>query len=122
MAAAKAYGTEMYKRGHGLGVWVPEQPVDVGDVGFLANGQFHRLFNALRSEHDPTQMQGVPRSFQQLVIPAYMWSTNNNFFEPCVMQSDSVVAHSVGAQGAVYVHSPVIKLDSITYVSGTPSL
>lgn len=42
----------------------PNNPVRVGDVGFIRNGQFHRLFNALLSAEDQSC---VPEHYEQLV-------------------------------------------------------
>ena len=41
----------------------PNSPVNVGDVGFIRNGQFHRLFNALLSEDQPD----LPAHYEQLI-------------------------------------------------------
>jgi hypothetical protein len=44
--------------------WKPDRPVKVGDVGFLRNGRFHSLFNALR----PAEGQSnVPEYYEQLL-------------------------------------------------------
>jgi hypothetical protein len=44
--------------------WQPDRPVEVGDVGFIRNGKFHSLFNALRfAEEQPN----VPDYHEQLV-------------------------------------------------------
>ncbi|KAH9066183.1 hypothetical protein EDB87DRAFT_1573806 [Lactarius vividus] len=55
--------------GHAL--WEPNPgeypPVEVGDVGFIRQGKFHRLFNALYSkDHPPDQGFGVPEDHEQL--------------------------------------------------------
>ncbi|KAF8263058.1 hypothetical protein EI94DRAFT_1704292 [Lactarius quietus] len=42
-------------------------PVEVGDVGFIRQGKFHRLFNALYSENHPcNQRFGVPEDHERL--------------------------------------------------------
>jgi hypothetical protein len=47
--------------------WPPSIPVEVGDVGFIREGQFHRLFNALKPADDPShQTLGVPEYYEQL--------------------------------------------------------
>lgn len=43
----------------------PNNPVKVGDVGFIRDGAFHRLFNVLHSVED--QSDNVPEYFEQLV-------------------------------------------------------
>ena len=42
----------------------PNNPVGIGDVGFIRNGKFHRLFNALISAEDQSN---VPEHYEQLV-------------------------------------------------------
>ena len=43
-------------------------PVEVGDVGFIRQGKFHRLFNALYSEtHPSNQRFGVPENHERLM-------------------------------------------------------
>ena len=42
----------------------PNSPVEVGDVGFIRYGQFHRLFNALLPAGDQSD---VPEYYEQLV-------------------------------------------------------
>jgi hypothetical protein len=45
----------------------PDKPVQVGDVGFISEGQFHRLFNALLPANDSSHERGVPEYYEQLV-------------------------------------------------------
>ena len=42
----------------------PDNPVGIGDVGFIRNGKFHRLFNTLISAED---QPNVPEHYEQLV-------------------------------------------------------
>ncbi|KAH9006691.1 hypothetical protein EDB83DRAFT_726411 [Lactarius deliciosus] len=59
--------------------------VQVGDVGFVRQGKFHRLFNALCSKYHPSNQRfGVPRDYEQLipVVPNHIDSgavNPNNF-------------------------------------------
>ena len=56
--------------GHAL--WEPNPgrlfpPVEVGDVGFIREGKFHRLFNALLPEDHPSHQRfGVPEHYEPL--------------------------------------------------------
>ncbi|KAH9032626.1 hypothetical protein EDB84DRAFT_1561900 [Lactarius hengduanensis] len=56
----------------GYALWEPDPgelypPVEVGDVGFIRQGKFHRLFNALLPEnHESHQSFGVPERFEPL--------------------------------------------------------
>ena len=45
----------------------PDRPVQVGDVGFIRRGKFHRLFNALLPADDPSHELGVPEYYEPLV-------------------------------------------------------
>ncbi len=45
----------------------PNKPVQVGDVGFIRRGKFHRLFNALLPADDPSHECGVPEYHEPLV-------------------------------------------------------
>jgi hypothetical protein len=54
---------------YGHALWEPSpakenDPVKIGDVGFIRSGKFHRLFNALLSAKDQTN---VPEHYEQLV-------------------------------------------------------
>jgi hypothetical protein len=58
--------------GHAL--WEPKpgigyELVRIGDVGFIREGQFHRLFNALLPEDHPSHREfGVPPHHELLVL------------------------------------------------------
>ena len=45
----------------------PDKPVQVGNVGFILRGKFHRLFNALLPADDPSHERGVPEYHEPLV-------------------------------------------------------
>lgn len=50
--------------------WALGPPIRVGDVGFLCDDVFCRLFNAILPADDPAQRAlGVPRGFEPLSIP-----------------------------------------------------
>ncbi|KAN0135134.1 hypothetical protein V8E53_007025 [Lactarius tabidus] len=56
---------------YGHALWEPNTggrypAVAVGDVGFIREGQFHRLFNVLLSPADPSHRLGVPEENEQL--------------------------------------------------------
>ena len=57
--------------GHAL--WEPNPgefpPVEIGDVGFIRDGKFHRLFNALLpAQHPSHESRGVPEGYEQLEL------------------------------------------------------
>jgi hypothetical protein len=61
--------------GYGHALWEPSPPagaryhaVQVGDVGFIRRGSFHRLFNALLPEDDESHRGSVPPHHKPLEI------------------------------------------------------
>lgn len=70
---AHVYAEQLIRCGHGLPLWMPEPTllgeIMIGDVGFVQNGRFFRLFNVLRAADDPVNRQhGVPKGFVRLEI------------------------------------------------------
>ena len=70
--AAQVYAEELGKKGRGVPLWYPEPStageVQIGDVGILYNGGFHRLFNVRFDETHPWNPQGVPLGHEPLPI------------------------------------------------------
>ncbi|KAF8501491.1 hypothetical protein F5888DRAFT_1236026 [Russula emetica] len=57
---------------YGYALWEPSprnpnRPVQIGDVGFIREGRFYRLFNALLPADNPSQELGVPEDHKPLV-------------------------------------------------------
>jgi len=58
---------------YGHALWDPSPgelygPVEVGDVGYVREGKFHRLFNALLAADHPSHSRfGVPEHYKPLV-------------------------------------------------------
>jgi hypothetical protein len=48
--------------------WRPDIPVQVGDVGYLREGKFYRLFNAFLDADDASQCFGVPANYTPLTL------------------------------------------------------
>lgn len=59
---------------YGHALWEPSHgdlypPVEIGDVGFIREGKFHRLFNALLpGDHPSHQNFGVPEHYEPLQL------------------------------------------------------
>ena len=58
---------------YGHALWEPSPgghytTVEIGDVGFIREGRFHRLFNILLSGDDPSHQDGVPQHHEPLVL------------------------------------------------------
>ena len=78
MALSRTYHYDTYRDelgkaypGFGHALWEPNPgdypPVEVGDVGFIRAGKFHRLFNALLPRKHPShKRRGVPEYHKQL--------------------------------------------------------
>ncbi|KZT71110.1 hypothetical protein DAEQUDRAFT_724476 [Daedalea quercina L-15889] len=55
LTAADVYAGQLYRLGHGYPLWDPNPPKGepfIGDVGFISQGTFHRIFNALEPKDD----------------------------------------------------------------------
>ena len=57
---------------YGYALWEPRptnpyRPVQIGDVGFIPDGRFYRIFSALLPADDPSQEFGVPEYHEPLV-------------------------------------------------------
>ena len=70
--AALVYAEELSRKGRGIPLWYPEPSpageVQIGDVGILFNGAFHRLFNVRFDGKHPWNPQGVPDGHEPLPI------------------------------------------------------
>jgi hypothetical protein len=54
---------------YGHALWEPSPAGEVGDVGFIRGGKFHRLFNALLpSDHPSHRNFGVPEHHEPLQL------------------------------------------------------
>ena len=71
-AVARTYVEEMGLMGLGYPLWHPEPAaageIQLGDVGVLQDGQFHRLFNVLVGPTHPWNSRGVPEDFEPLAL------------------------------------------------------
>jgi hypothetical protein len=65
--------------------WALGPPIRVGDVGFLCDDVFCRLFNAALPADDPAQRAlGVPRGFEPLPVPLEAIEVHSNLPEQTV--------------------------------------
>ena len=56
----------------------PDRPVQVGDVGFIRKGKFHRFFNALLPADDPSHELGLPEHYEP-VVPTMLDHIDSGF-------------------------------------------
>lgn len=97
----EVYASQLIHLGYGHPLWNPEpaesDPVEIGDVGFVSEGRFHRLFNAIRSKDHPMNLRGVPDGFVQLRLPDEQRVFVPNVVEPDEpLCSESVEKNKVG--------------------------
>ena len=84
----------------GYALWEPDPgdspPVEVGDVGFIRRGKFHRLFNAhLPANHPSHQRLGVPENYEPL-RPRIQDHINRGTLSPNTFYSYGVTVVSGG--------------------------
>lgn len=85
--APEVYARLMSLRGKGLPLWEPEPPatgpVRIGDVGYVRNGRFYRLFNSVLPAEDPVNARfGVPDGHEALLLPEHLLETLPNAVGP----------------------------------------
>ena len=71
MAHSNIYREQLAGLYRGYSLWEPGangqyDPVDIGDVGFIQDGRFCRLFNVYLPADHPSQTRGVPQGFERL--------------------------------------------------------
>ncbi len=87
----------------GYALWEPDPgennlPVEVGDVGYIREGKFHRLFNALLPEDHPSHKRlGVPEDHEQL-RPRMQDHVNRGSLSPNTLYSYGVTVVSGGLE------------------------
>lgn len=69
---SSSYAETLVSQGHGHPLWFPEPgkqgDVEIGDVGFVNEGRFIRLFNVMLPATDPVNARGVPDDFTVLEV------------------------------------------------------
>ena len=72
-AVSKVYQDQMTTPSHGLALWNPDPPkeiydkVSIGDVGYLHDGSFIRMFNVtLPWSHESNRTLGEPEPYESL--------------------------------------------------------
>jgi hypothetical protein len=72
MVAYETYANALITKGHGHPLWEPDPGsdpgVELGDVGFIDEGGFIRLFNASAGSDDPRNDLGLPLGHSPLPI------------------------------------------------------
>ncbi|KAI9512555.1 hypothetical protein F5148DRAFT_852942 [Russula earlei] len=80
---------------YGHALWKPSPEgrypaVEVGDVGFIHEGYFHRLFNILLPRDDPSHPDGVPPGHEQLKLNINSPTNYTGTLQPNHLRSNGV--------------------------------
>ncbi|KIP05409.1 hypothetical protein PHLGIDRAFT_152182 [Phlebiopsis gigantea 11061_1 CR5-6] len=118
-SASHLYAEQLVRNGHGMPLWYPEPheatgEVQIGDVGFIDNGVFFRLFNAMKSSTADINSNGVPQGFEPLPPTGYTVHKTDNYLQegPICTTSVSYQRIQAGVQAEL---SPVPLSLSTTY-------
>lgn len=103
--ASIVYAEQLRSLRCGEPLWQPEPPDDgevaIGDVGFIDDGRFARLFNAIHGTS--TRPGKIPSTFVKLEYDAvYLEVTNDEYMPPLQPQCSASIVGSrveVGAGG-----------------------
>ncbi|PIL25477.1 hypothetical protein GSI_13367 [Ganoderma sinense ZZ0214-1] len=98
--ACEVYTKLLFKRVHGYPLWEPEPTqsgeVLIGDVGYVLDGGFYRLFNAtLPADHPVHAQYGVPNGHEPLNLPDIL-----RHHRPHALQAGPIYGKSVTAVNA----------------------
>ncbi|KAI0642071.1 hypothetical protein C8Q79DRAFT_918179 [Trametes meyenii] len=98
--ACDVYTRLLCERGYGHPLWFPEPSqageVMLGDVGYIDDGGFSRIFNATLPPEDPANHLGVPEGYTPLEYPAYVVKDRPNALSPGPLCSKSVSVTEIG--------------------------
>ena len=99
MSAAAVYMQELYRYGCGTPLWEPDYvDINPGDVGFIQDDHFVRLFSATLPESHESQNLGVPNGFHPMEVLPHLRSPPRWFLSPQIMHSTSVKQYDIGAE------------------------
>lgn len=103
-AAYNIYARQLLPRKHGYPLWLPEHTkfgeVQIGDVGYLRDGGFYRMFNAVSTEK---QNYGVPHEHAPFVIREYLLNHTKDAIKGNIV-SKSVKSYDISGGAGAYVH------------------
>ena len=107
--AAAVYAQELIGHGHGYPLWIPEpaptklgEGVRIGDVGYIFDGSFFRLFNVLLPSTHPINeaCKPLPDPFKPLLNWGENWSCRkvDPYINSGAISSKSVKRADIQAQ------------------------
>ncbi|KAI9456371.1 hypothetical protein BJY52DRAFT_1121208 [Lactarius psammicola] len=105
MAYYDTYRDQLASLYHGHALWVPDPArlydrVRIGDVGYVKQGHFLRMFNVLLPADDDTQEDGVPEGFVPLNMGPFRNIRTLHLFHGDYCSNTVVVDHGDGRQAA----------------------
>ncbi|KAH9074229.1 hypothetical protein EDB83DRAFT_2219081 [Lactarius deliciosus] len=111
--------TTLY-RGHAL--WDPDpaglyDKVRVGDVGFVRQGHFLRMFNTLLPANDRAQVYGVPEGFEPLSMGPFNNIRTRNLSKGDYCSNSVMVEHDFLADPNENTHSFQCRRDKGAFLS-----
>jgi hypothetical protein len=72
MVSYETYAHALITKGHGHPLWQPDPgehaPIDLGDVGYLYEGAFVKLFNVSKDIHSWSNRLGLPHEHTPLQV------------------------------------------------------
>ena len=101
--AHEVYAEQLGKLCKGFPLWFPEplpkeDPIELGDVGLLLNGEFKRLFNAVRA---PRSGEIYPEDFEFLTYQSRLESEHDLFLDRGPVTNANVKYSQIGMQAGV---------------------
>ncbi|KAI0685048.1 hypothetical protein BC835DRAFT_1291221 [Cytidiella melzeri] len=102
--AAEVYAEQLLSKAHGLPLWIPEPSkfgeVLIGDVGYVYDGSFYRLFNVTHPQDHDVNQGGVPDNFDVLTYDSCLLHRVDQYLDAGVICSKSVKRMNVVASGS----------------------
>lgn len=103
------YASELVRLRYGHPLWYPEPTAEdgeikIGDVGYIQEGAFHRLFNATHGKGDVINKDGVPDGFVPLEMPR-VHVQSDLVRSGDALCSESTAKKSVSMQGEVPMYA-----------------
>jgi hypothetical protein len=102
--AAEVYAEQLLSKAHGLPLWIPEPSkfgeVLIGDVGYVYDGAFYRLFNVTHPPDSSVNCRGVPENFEVLTYDPCLLHRVDKYLDAGVICSKSVKRVDVAASGS----------------------
>ncbi|RPD70200.1 WD40 repeat-like protein [Lentinus tigrinus ALCF2SS1-7] len=119
------YAKELLPAGYGHPLWMPEpneREIELGDVGWLSEGAFHALFNSMKSDDDPVNLdQGVPSNFTTFNPQNLFVIRGEKLVQNIVCSQSIQTTDAQGSVGAGAIAPPVSVGAGIKFQSNTDS-